>query len=163
MGAIEDLVEILRKHESGEKIALLLLDYLYDEKKQNLLIATLASLRNEIVRSEQVELTAAEREAYKFVMERGVVTFEDLTQLAEKFASFKHKSHTSVIMNSLVDKGLVGKIKLGKENAYATPKEAVMWALKMLDEVPTKCNPKKISELTSLPLIKVLEVLDELV
>jgi len=162
MGAIEELFEILKKHENGEKIALLLLDYLSDERKSNLLITTLASLRDEIAKYEHIKLTPAEKEAYKLVLEKGCVTFEDLSKLSVKFASFKHRSHTSVIMNSLVEKGLIGKIKLGKETIYATPKEAVLWALKEIGKMPTECNPKEISELTGLPIVKVLEVLDEL-
>ncbi len=163
MGAIEDLIEILRKSENGEKIALLLLDYMCDSNRTNLLIVTLASLKDEITKYENVTLTPAEREAYRFVMKNGVVTFRDLSALSKKFASFKYRSHTSAIMNSLVDKGLIGRIKYGKEIAYATPKEAVMWALKELGKLPTECNPKEVSDLTGLPLIRVLEVLDELV
>lgn len=163
MGAIEDLIESLRKHENGEKIALLLLDYMYDSNRTNLLVTALASLKDEMTRYKNVALTPAEKEAYKFVMQNGIATFSDLSALSKKFASFKHRSHTSVIMNSLVDKGLIGRIKYGKEIAYATPKEAVMWALKELGKLPTECNPKDVSDLTGLPLIRVLEVLDELV
>jgi len=163
MGAIEDLAETLRKHENGEKIALLLLDYIYTTEGTNLLIATLAALKDEIARHKSITLTPAEKEAYKFVTERGVATFEDLSTLSNKFASFKHRSHTSVIMNSLVDKSLVGRIKYGREIAYATPREAVIWALKELGKLPTECNPKDVSDLTGLSLLKVLEVLDELI
>ena len=90
-----------------------MLDYLSDKRKSNLLITTLASLRDEIAKYEHIKLTPAEKEAYKLVLENGCVTFEDLSKLSVKFASFKHRSHTSVIMNSLVEKGLIGKIKQG--------------------------------------------------
>lgn len=53
-------------------------------------------------------------------------------------------------------------VKLNKETIYATPKEAVLWALKEIGKMPTECNPKEIFELTGLPIVKVLEVLDEL-
>jgi hypothetical protein len=162
MSVIDDLAEELKKRKNGEKLALMLLEYLSDENLSSLLTATLSSLKYEVLRYEDVRLTPAEREAYKLVQQKGVVTYEDLKQLSDKFASFKHRSHTSAIMNSLVDKGLVGKIKLGKDLAYATPKEAVIWALKMLDQLPRECNPKVVSDLTALPLIRVVEVLKEL-
>jgi len=163
MGAVEDLYDILKKLENGEKIALLLLDYLSDDRLTNILIATLVSLKRDVSIYECVKLSPAERAAYEFVQKHGVVTFEDLRSLSDKFASFRHRSHTSAIMNSLVEKGLVGKIKLGREIAYATPKEAVMWALKVLGKLPRECNPKDVSDLTGLPLVKVLEVLEELI
>ena len=162
MSLIDDLAEELRRRDDGEKLALMLLEYLSDENLSTLLMDTLSYLKYEVLRYENVKLTPAEREAYKLVQQKGVVTYEDLKQLSDKFASFKHRSHTSAIMNSLVDKGLVGKIKLGRDLAYATPKEAVIWALKMLDQLPRECNPKVVSDLTALPLIKVVEVLKEL-
>jgi hypothetical protein len=162
MSVIDDLAKELKKRKNGEKIALMLLEYLNDESLSTLLTATLASLKEEIVRYEDVKLTPAEREAYKLVQQKGVVTYDDLKQLSDKFASFKHRSHTSTIMNSLVEKGLIGRIKLGREIAYATPREAVIWALKILDKLPRECNPKDIADLTGLPLIKVIEVLKEL-
>ncbi len=163
MGAIEDLARILKNMENGEKIALLLLDFLCDEERTVILVSVLASLKDEIARYRNVILTPAEKEAYELVKSRGVVTFKDLNELADKFASFKYKSHTSTIMNSLISKGLVGKIKLGRETAYATPKEAVMWALKVLERMPSECNPKDISNLTGLPIVRVLDVIKELV
>lgn len=153
----------MKKQEDGEKIALFLLDYLYDEQSRGILLSTLSSLKGEILRSKQVELTAAEREAYKLVMDKGLVTFEDISQLSDKFASFKHRSHTSVIMNSLLEKSLIGRIKMGKETFYVTPKEAVMWALKELHEMPTEADPKKISDLTGLSIIRIVDVLGGLV
>ncbi len=163
MGAIEDLARTLKNIENGEKIALLLLDFLCDEEKTMILVSVLASLKDEMTRYRNVILTPAEREAYELVKRRGVVTFRDLNELADRFASFKYKSHTSSIMNSLINKGLVGRIKLGREVAYATPKEAVMWALKVLGKMPSECNPKDVSDLTGLPVVKVLEVISELV
>ena len=163
MGTIKDLAETLRKYENREKIALPLLDYLYDEMMPNELVPALVSPRNEIAKSEQIKLTAAEKGAYKLVIKKSVVTFDDLTKLTGKFASFRYRNHTNTIMNSLVEKGLIGKIKLRKETVYATPKEAVMWALKELDGIIIRYNPKKVGKLTGLPSVEVLEVLDELV
>ena len=127
------------------------------------MLSTLSSLKGEILRSKQIELTSAEKEAYKLVMEKGLVTFEDLSQLSDRFASFKHKSHTSVIMNSLLEKSLIGRIKKEKETFYVTPKEAVMWALKVVHKMPTEADPKEISDLTGLSIIRILDVLDGLV
>ncbi|NLT48640.1 MAG: hypothetical protein GXX92_09530 [Clostridiales bacterium] len=144
-------------------IALFLLDYLYDEKNQGVLLSTLSSLRGEILRSKQIKLTPAEQEAFNLVMEKGLVTFEDISQLSDRFASFKHKSHTSVIMNSLLEKSIIGRIKKEKETFYVTPKEAVMWALKEVHKMPTEADPKEISDLTGLSIIRILDVLAELV
>jgi len=162
MSVIDKLSEELRKRKNGEELASILLEYVRDNDLCEILKTLLPSLRDEVVRYEFVKLTPAEREAYRFVHQKGVVTYEDLKQLSNKFASFKHKSHASVIMNSLVEKGLVGKIKIGREIAYTTPREAVIWALKILDKLPRECNPKDVSDLTSLPLIKVLDILKEL-
>ena len=163
MGAVEDLCEILKSRENGEKLALILLEFLSDDKLSNVLTATLVSLKREIDSYGCVRLTQAERSAYELVERLGVVTFDDLKVLADRFASFKYRSHASSIMNSLVAKGLVGRIRVGREVAYATPKEAVMWALKVLGKLPQECNPKDVADLTGLPIVKVVEVLEELV
>lgn len=128
-----------------------------------MLLSTLSSLKGDILRSKQIELTPAEKEAYKLVMDKGLVTFDDISQLSDKFASFKHRSHTGAIMNSLFEKSLIGRVKQEKETFYVTPKEAVMWALKQLHQMPTDSDPKEISDLTGLSIIRILDVLDGLI
>jgi len=159
MSAKDNVRKLLHDSEHGDRNAQLLEKYLSNPKKREVLLATLSSLDEELAVYENIELTPIEHEAYMLVVEHGVATVKDISSLSDRYASFKHRSHISDIMTSLIAKGLVGRIKVRGSIAYATPKESVMWAVKELGQLPRTSNPQEIADLTGLPLIKVLEVL----
>jgi hypothetical protein len=63
------------------------------------------------------------------------------------------------VLNSLVSKGVLGKIKVSSSQYFTTPVEAVMDCLKQRGEAPDRCSPDRIAEETGMPLAVVLEVI----
>jgi len=160
MDVIGELCEKLREIEEGETIALLILDYLSKNKKLTLM-ALLSSFLEE--KHEQVKLSKIERSVYELVKEFGAVTTDDVIEhLSDRHDALKHRSHANDALNSLVKKGLIGKISYGKKVLFLTPEEAVIQAMKDLDMLPTKCNVRKIAEYTNLSIPKVLEVIENM-
>lgn len=82
--------------------------------------------------------------------------------------SLRHQTHASSVLNSLVSKGALGKIKvLGNIKItpsyyFTSPEEAVMECLKMRSEEPARCSPVRIADEIGVPLAAVLEVIGEL-
>jgi predicted transcriptional regulator len=161
MDVIDELCQKLREMEEGETIALLILDYLINDEKKTILLTLLASFRQE--EQKQVKLTKLEKAVYDLVQELGAVTIDDVIEhLGDKVDSLKYRTHASDTLNSLVRKGLIGKIVYGKKALYLTPEEAVIQAMKDLDMLPTRCNIKKIAEYTNLSIYKVVSVIEKL-
>ena len=162
MDVIDELCQKLREIEEGETIALLILDYLVDDRKKLTLLSILASFRVE--KQEQPKLTKMEKAVYELVQKLGAVTIDDVIEhLGDKIDSLKYRTHASDTLNSLVRKGLIGKIVYGKKALYLTPEEAVIQAMKDLDMLPTKCNIKKIAEYTNLSIYKVASIIEKLI
>ena len=76
--------------------------------------------------------------------------------------NLKHVTHASVVLNSLVSKGILGKFKFGYNYYFASPKEAVNEQLKRSGEIPQECSPSEIAEETGMPLAVVLDAIEEL-
>ncbi len=93
----------------------------------------------------------------------GALTIDDVIEhLFSKHDALKYRSHANDALNSLVRKGLIGKIAYGKKVIFLTPEEAVIQAMKDLDMLPTRCNVRKIAEYTNLSIPKVLEVIEDM-
>ena len=162
MDAIDELCQKLREMEEGETIALLILDYLIDERRKLTLLSILASFREE--KQEQPKLTKMEKAVYELVQELGAVTIDDVVKyLGDKIDSLKYRTHANDTLNSLVRKGLIGKITYGKNVLFLTPEEAVIQAMKDLEMLPTKCDIKKIAEYTNLNIHKVVEIIEKFI
>ena len=80
----------------------------------------------------------------------------------DKYKSLKYKTHASSALNSLVKKGVLGRVKYGFICYYTTPKEAVIYHLKEMGETLEVCSPGEISKVSKMPLNTVLDVLEEL-
>ena len=162
MDPIDELCQKLREIEEGETIALLILDYLVDDRKKITLMSILASFREE--KHEQPKLTKMEKAVYELVQELGAVTIDDVIEhLGDKIDSLKYRTHANDTLNNLVRKGLIGKITYGKKVLFLTPEEAVIQAMKDLDMLPTRCNIKKIAEYTNLSIHKVVKIIEEMI
>ena len=162
---VEELCEKLRSMEDGESVALLILDYLSSEKKKYALVSLLATFRGDLEeRHRQVKLTKTERAVYELVKSYGAVTIDDVIEnLGKEYDALKYRTHASDALNSLVRKGLIGKIAYGKKVLFLTPEEAVIQAMKDLDMLPTKCNLQKIADHTNLPIAVVLRIIEEMI
>jgi len=161
MDAIDELCQKLREIEEGETIALLILDYLMNDRKITLM-SILASFREE--KYEQPKLTKMEKAVYELVKELGAVTIDDVIEnLGDKIESLKYRTHANDTLNSLVRKGLIGKISYGKNVLFLTPEEAVIQAMKDLEMLPTRCNIQKIAEYTNLDIHKVVSIIERMI
>lgn len=63
------------------------------------------------------------------------------------------------MLNALVSKGLLGKIKIGKSFYFTSPEEAVIECLKRRGEEPNLCPAVRIAEEIGMSLAVVLEVI----
>ena len=161
MDVIDELCQKLREIEEGETIALLILDYLMNDRKITLM-SILASFREE--KYEQPKLTKMEKAVYELVKELGAVTIDDVIEnLGDKIESLKYRTHANDTLNSLVRKGLIGKISYGKNVLFLTPEEAVIQAMKDLEMLPTRCNIQKIAEYTNLDIHKVVSIIKKMI
>ncbi len=161
MDVIDELCQKLREIEEGETIALLILDYLMNDRKITLM-SILASFREE--KYEQPKLTKMEKAVYELVKELGAVTIDDVIEnLGDKIESLKYRTHANDTLNSLVRKGLIGKISYGKNVLFLTPEEAVIQAMKDLEMLPTRCNIQKIAEYTNLDIHKVVSIIERMI
>ena len=165
MDNIKRLETLLQTDSDGQEIAGLLNELLVNSKKRTILLLRLHEIGREILtlRSE-VRLTKLEEVARDIVL--GVkkpITAEEVSERAEgKYRSLRHPSHTSTILNSLVSKGILGKIRIAGRVYFTTPREAVMGQLKTRGETPQECSPLEIVGTTGVPLAVVLEIIYEL-
>ena len=93
-----------------------------------------------MLRSE-VRLTKLEEVAKDIVLKmKRPITAEEVSEKAEgKHRSLKHPSHTSGILNSLVNKEILGKVRIMGRVYFTIPREAVMDQLKRRGK-----NPKSV-------------------
>lgn len=165
MESIKKLTALLKVDESGEEIAEILAGILADEDKRNIFIYKLKETKNQLMTLHQeIKLTSGEEAVRNLVlMEKKPLTAQEVAEkIGDKFPSLKHRTHASTALNSLVAKGLLGKIKIGNTFYFVSPKEAVIEQLKERAESPDECSANEIARETELPLIVVLDVLKEL-
>lgn len=161
---IEKLRALLKMDEAGEELAGLLNELLIDARKKNVLLVKLNEIRKEMYTlSREIKLTKSEEILRSMVLgSRKPLTAQEVAaRVGDEFRSLKHTTHASVVLNSLVNKGILGKFKLGY-NYFTSPKEAVNEQLKRRGEIPQECSPAEIAEETGMPLAVVLDAIEEL-
>ena len=165
MSNIDKLNALLRTDEAGEELASLLSELLFDTRRRNVLLIKLHEIQKEMSKlSLEVSLTRAEEMLRSIVLgARKPPTVQEITaKVGDEFQSLKHVSHASVVLNSLVGKGVLGKFKFGYNYHFTSPKEAVNEQLKRRDEIPQDCSPAEIAKETAMPLAVVLDAIEEL-
>ncbi len=164
MSNIDKLNALLRTDEAGEELASLLSELLFDTRRRNVLLVKLNEIRKEISTLREARLTRAEEMLRNIALgARKPLTAQEITaKVGDEFRSLKHTSHASVVLNSLVGKGILGKFKFGYNYQFTSPKEAVNEQLKRRDEIPQECSPAEIAEETGMPLPVVLDAIEEL-
>ncbi|RLG21035.1 hypothetical protein DRN77_07155 [Methanosarcinales archaeon] len=163
--SIEKLAGLLSADEYGDVIAETLVEILAEERKRNIFVAKLQEVRNETKAIDQeITFTPMERSVLDFVLagKQPLKAGEVSDAMGAEYPSLRHRTHASSVLNSLVSKGVLGKIKVGRGYCFTTPEEAVMECLKKRDEEPDRCSPVRIADGTGMPLAVVLEVIGRL-
>ena len=164
-GNIEKLVALLRTDEEGEEIALLLNEFLIDDRKKNALIVRLKEIKAEVAPlAQEIMLTEAEEEIRNIVLaeKKPIIAEEVAKKTSGMFKRLKHTTHALRTLDSLASKGVLGKFKRDRFYYFTTSKEAVMQALKKRGETPDECSPNEIARETGMPLYVVLDIIAEL-
>lgn len=164
-GNIEKLVALLKTDEEGEEIALLLNEFLIDDRKKNALIIRLKEIKTEVAPlGQETTLTEAEEEIRTIVLaeKKPIIAEEVAKKTSGRFKRLQHATHALRTLKSLASKGVLGKFKRDRFFYFTTPKEAVMQALKKHGETPDECSPNEIAKETGMPLYVVLDIIAEL-
>ena len=160
--SIEKLAGLLSADEYGDVVAEMLVEILADERKRNIFVVKLQELNNEVKAIDrEITLTPMEQDVLDFVLARKQpLTAGEMSEgIGLTYSSLRHRTHASSVLNSLVSKGSLGKIKIGPSYYFTTPEEAVMECLKRRGEEPDRCSPVRIADETGVPLAVVLEVI----
>lgn len=165
MDSIEKLRALLKNDEAGEELAATLNELLVDEKKRNVLLIKLDAMRKEMsTLSLEVKLTRSEETLRSIVLgvRKPLTAGEAAAKVGNEFRSLKHTPHASTVLNSLVGKGVLGRFRLGQNIYFTSSREAVNEQLKRRGETPGECSPADIAEETGMPLVIVLDAIEEL-
>jgi len=160
--SIEKLAGLLSADEYGDVVSEMLVEILADERKRNIFVAELQELANELkVIDQEIKLTPMEQDVLEFVIatKQSLSASEVSKGMGAEYPSLRHRTHASSVLNSLVSKRVLGKIKAGPSYYFTTPDEAVMECLKQRGEEPDSCSPVRIADETGVPLVMVLEVI----
>ncbi len=163
--SIEKLANLLSADEYGEVIAETLVAILADDYKRNIFVAKLGEIKSIVSKlDKEIKLTPMEKTVKDFIYQsRQPFTAKEVSEkLGQSNPSLKHRTHSSATLNSLVSKGILGKIKMGYSYYFTEPTEAVMECLKRRREEPKSCSPASIATDTGMPINVVLEVIGEL-
>ena len=159
---IEKLAGLLAADEYGDVVAEMLVEILADERKRNIFVVKLQELASELKAIDQeIKLTPMEEGVLEFVLakKQPLTAGEVSDGMGIRYSSLRHRTHASSVLNSLVSKGSLGKIKIGPSYYFTTPEEAVIECLKRRGEEPDRCSPVRIADETGMPLAVVLEVI----
>jgi hypothetical protein len=173
MSKEEELAKVLKnlREKYGDyvvdSICDMLIDIVSDEFKLRLLLPKLEEIGEiQELKYRGVILTEMERDVYEFVKNcletNYYVTVKDIheSDLPKKYSSLRHPNLISKVLNSLVEKGLLGKVRVGKTVGFTTPEEAIKEALRLMpDRKNIDVNIWEISKVTGLPVEKILAVL----
>ena len=160
--SIEKLAGLLSADEYGDVIAETLVAILAEERKRNIFVAKLQELKNEVKAIDQeITLTPMAQGVLDFVLvKKQPLNASEVSEgMGVGYSSLRHRTHASSVLNSLVSKGSLGKIKIGPSYYFTTPEEAVIECLKRRGEEPGRCSPVRIADETGMPLAVVLEVI----
>ncbi len=158
--SIEKLAGLLSADEYGDVIAETLVGLLAEDRKRDIFVVKLQDLKNEMKAIDQkIRFTPMEQNVLDFVLatKQPLSTAEVSVGMGAKYPSLRHRTHASSVLNSLVLKGSLGKIKMGKSFYFTSTGEALLECLKRRGEEPDRCSPVKIAEETGMPLAVVLD------
>ncbi len=170
MDNIDILSSILRgmEHE-GEKLARKITGILIDEQKSLLFQLNLREFEREIsLLGQESKLTKTERDVMEFILgqKKPITRAEIIKKFSKTHKSLQYESHASIILNSIVRKGFLGRTRIEGIIYFMNPEEALLLAIKKMGkriiDITTADDILKIYELTGMPKITIVSVLDEL-
>ncbi|MHC1596389.1 MAG: hypothetical protein ACXQTO_06030 [Candidatus Syntropharchaeales archaeon] len=159
--SIEKLVGLLSADEYGDLVSELLVEILAEERKRNIFVAKLQELTNKLKAIyQEIRLTPMEPDLLDFVVatKQSLNASEVSKGMDAEYPSLRHRTHASSVLNSLVSKGTLGKIKVSHSYYFTTPEAVVMEYLKRRGEGVGRCSPSRIVPEAGMPLAVVLEV-----
>ncbi len=166
MSNIEKLMELLKtKGEKGEELAGKINSLLANEQSEEIFLARLNEIRKEIFTLKQEIIISAKEKAIRgYVLEqkKPPTTSEISKALGKKYKSLQHRTHASVVVNSLTGKGVLGKFRIGHSYYFTSPEGAVKQVIAQRNEIPEDCNRVKVSVETGLPLATINSILKRL-
>ena len=172
MNDLGELATALGQDQRGSEIAKILLELLTDADEEARLLV-LVKLR-EASRERRLTLhspqpsTDAERIVKQLVLDSGsLITAEDVVQAAPPYPrSLHHRSGASAVLNTLVNRGELGKLTIGRETYFSSVQEIVQqaqiaWMRDHPGQGPEQTNPTAIAAMTGLSSAQVIRVLTE--
>ena len=174
MSNISNLTNLLGRAPRGEEVAGILIELLKGEE-QDAGLLVLAKLK-EALRERRLTLSAPEpsTQAERIVRElvlasESLLTADDVVRMAPAYPrSLRHRSGASAVLNTLVSRGELGKVNLGRETHFTSAKEAVRqaqiaWMREHPDQGPERTDPAAISAMTGLSSAQIIRALREFV
>ncbi len=167
MGNLEQLLALLQVDEHGEFIAGKLSQVLVDKRKRSLLLVKIQEIEDALQSlGQEIRLTPSETEAMRIIRDASKpLTASELAESASggRLESLKYRQHASASLNSLVEKGVAGKVRgPGRQLYFTEAREAVKQAITQLGQSPDDYDPQAIVEATGLSLARVLSVVQEI-
>jgi predicted transcriptional regulator len=162
---IERLKTLLEMDESNEELVRLLNEMLVDSKKRQMLLIKLDEIKKELsILSSDIRLTKSEQAVKSIVLSsKKPLTAQEVASIADIDArSLQYTARASSVLNSLVNKGIIGKYKSGYSYYYSTPTEAVFEQLKHRGESLDNNSPSQIAKETGMRLSDVIIAIEEL-
>ncbi len=173
MNEVDELAQTLANDPRGVEIARVLLDLLIGGDDETRLLV-LVKLR-EAIRERRLTLhspqaaTDAEKVVRQIVLDSGtLITADDVVKAAPQYPrSLHHRSGASAVLNSLVNKGELGKLTVGRETYFSSVREIVQqaqiaWMREHPGQGPEQVSPTAIAGMTGLSSAQVIRTLSEL-
>jgi len=165
-GDIQRLLVLLQVDSEGEDIAEKLNRILVDRRKRLLLMVKLQEVEEMVKALEQeVSLTPSETEVVRIIRDaRKPLAAQEITEGASgRLESLRYRQHASATLNSLVDKGVLGKLKgRGRILYFTEALEAVKQTINQLGQSPDDYDPQAVAESTGLSIARVLDLSHEI-
>jgi len=153
----------------GRDIAKNISGILIDRQVKSLFLLKLNEFKKEMSTLKQPpKLTKTEKKVLEFVQQqKKPVTRDDIIEkFGESVKSLQYETHASIILNSLVKKGFLGKAKIEGIIYFMLPEDAVSQALsavgKLAYNIKTEEDILKICKSTGMPAMSVISVLNEI-
>ncbi len=163
---LQRLLALLQVDKEGEQIAEKLNQILVDRRKRTLLLVKLQEIEQTVgALGQEVSLTPSEAEVVRLIQDaRRPLSAQEVTERASgRLESLKYRQHASATLNSLVDKGVLGKLRGPRRLQYFTEAlEAIKQTINQLGQSPEEYDAQAVAESTGLSTARVLELAQEI-
>ena len=158
------LIALLEVDGSSEYLVEQLSRVLVDERKRELLLIKLREIDEDMDILKESGLTKNEGEVLRIAQEarKPMTAAEVQERVGDRFTSLRrYRHHASAVLNSLTDKGLLGKVSSKDRATYFAPTwTAVKLALIHLGQMAEECDLQRVREITGLPFSAIQETIE---